>query len=253
LNPAVPPSLLAVLRAPTREAASEAYLANIRAAMRDCTATDWNDRKDFLYLHGRVARFIFALGYNRGLATEHRRPFLTRAVLDVVRRLPAELRVHKNVYRTMLKRHLPETMRAPYASVNSLPDWGNDLRANESLRRCFLGILHDPVLETGTLAELLDTTRFSALRDAYFAEAPVPVARKASAKQILKAQIKEVMWRSPAYKYIDRWTHARSVSLSSVAPVDLLRRVAVIVLLERQLGRLASAPSPRANAITDVC
>ena len=47
-------------------------------------------------LYGRVARFIFSLGYYRELATEVRRPFLTRRVLDVIQRLPPRHRVNNN-------------------------------------------------------------------------------------------------------------------------------------------------------------
>lgn len=251
VNPSVPSSVLELLREPKRETVSESYSAHLRSVMRDCTATDWDDRKDFLYLHGRVARFVFALGYYRGLGTEQRRPFLTRAVLDVVRRLPAEFRVRKNLYRTMLKRHLPETMRVPCSCVDSLPDWGYDLRAQGPLSRCFREILQDPDVETGVLGELFDTNRFGAVRDAYFAGTPVPVGRMVSAKQLLKRQIKQTMWCSPAYKYIDPLMHERSGASASLSSADLLRRVAVIVLLERQLERLASAPAPAMDAISD--
>ena len=242
LAPTVPPSLLALMHESRREAAAESYVANIRDTMRDCHDSDWNDRKDFLYLHGRVARFIFALGYNRGHATEHRRPFLTRAVLDVVRRLPAEFRTYKNLYRTMLKRHMPETMRVPYASVNSLPDWSYDLRACQPLRDCFLGLLHDPLTERGSLGALLDPSRYCALRDAYFAQTPAPMSREAQpTSSVIKSHILEMLWSNPNYKYLDRWKNARAggpAQRSMVQPVDLLRRVAILVLLERQLNRL---------------
>ncbi len=243
LAPNVPPSLLALLREERRAAAAESYLVNLSDAMRDCTAQDWNERKDFLYLHGRVARFIFALGYNRGHATEQRRPFLTRAVLDVVRRLPNEARVHKNLYLTMLKRHLPEMARAPYASVDSLPDWSYDLRAREPLRGRFMDLVRNPVFASSVLGTLLDAESFAALRDAYFGEAPTPVAREARASQVMKSQIKALLCRSPGYKYLDRWKNAYAGSATrhiEVAPVDLLRRVAVLVLLERQLSRFQS-------------
>lgn len=250
LTPSVDASLLALIRADRREYAADAYIANIRDTMRDCEATAWNDRKDFLYLHGRVARFIFSLGYNRGHGTEQRRPFLTRAVLDVVRRLPADLRVYKNLYRSVLRTHMPETMRVPYASVNSLPDWGYDLRTKTPLRECFLGLLHDPIIESGVLGELLDLDRYRALRDAYFSEQPQPVAREAAASSVIKGQIREMLWCSPVYKYIDRWKHSRSARTSRrgltqrsiVEPIDFLRRVAVIVLLERQLHRFQALP-----------
>jgi hypothetical protein len=241
LTPNVPASLLALMPANRHDAASASYLDNIRAIMRDCEDEDWTDRKDFLYLHARVARFIFALGYNRGHVTEHRRPFLTRGVLDVVRRLPAEFRVYKNLYRSMLKRHLPETMRVPYATVSSLPDWNHDLRAKERLRRHFLGLLHDPLIATGALGGVIETAQFRVLRDAYFAQTPTPVLRRTPASKVLKMQVREVVWRQPLYRYVDRWRNARSqggpLQRAKAEPVDILRRVAILVLLERQLSR----------------
>ncbi len=250
LTPTIDASVLALMRADRREYAADAYVENIRDTMRDCHATQWNDRKDFLYLHGRVARFIFSLGYSRGHGTEQRRPFLTRAVLEVVRRLPADLRVYKNLYRSMLRSHMPATMRVPYASVNSLPDWSYDMRAKPHLRACLLDLLQDPVIESGVLGELLDQGRYRALRDAYFAAAPTPVARDTAASKVIKGQIKEMLWCSPVYKYLDRWKHERSARTSTrgltqrsiVEPVDFLRRVAVIVLLERQLHRFQALP-----------
>lgn len=241
LSPSVPSSLLALMRESRRDAAAESYLANIRDAMRDCHDTDWNDRKDFLYLHGRVARFIFSLGYNRGHATEQRRPFFTRAVLEVVRRLPGAMRTHKNLYLTMLKRHMPETVRVPYASVNSLPDWSYDLRMQRPLRECVLGLLHDTAIESGTMGALLDVHRFRQLRDSYFAQTPTPVSRAAPAvSEVIKSQIQGLLRTNPNYKYLERWKHARhggAAPRANLAPVDVLRRVAILVLLERQLSR----------------
>ena len=245
LPSSVPRSLLALMPESRREAAASSYVDSIREVMRDCHDASWTDRKDFLYLHARVARFIFALGYNRGQVLDQRRPFLTRAVLDVVRRLPAEFRVHKNLYLTMLSRHLPDTMRAPRASVNSLPDWSYDLRVNGRLRECFLGLLHDPLIESGTLGGLIDMAAFSTLRDSSFAAVPAPVSRRIRASRVIKTRVKEILWRNPAYKYVDRWmnsrSHGRSKPQDFIQPLDILRRVAILVLLERQLHRFQDA------------
>jgi hypothetical protein len=207
--------------------------------MRDCHDTDWTDRKDFFYLHARVARFILALGYHRGQALEQRRPFLTRGVLDVVQRLPAELRIYKNLYLTMLRRYLPKAARAPYPTVNSLPDWNYDLRMNAALRDCFLQILHDPLIESGSLGDLIDPGRFRALRDAFFAQRPAPVDRRSRASRVIENHAKQLLWRQPIYKRVDAWTHSRTRErpARAIAPLDILRRVAIVVLLERQLQR----------------
>ena len=257
LAPTVPASLLTLFKPQLRVRAAEKYLANIREVMRDCSDADWSDRKDFLYLHGRVARYIFALGYNRGHVTEQRRPFLTSHVLDVVRRLPAEYRTHKNLYRTMLRRHLPEAASVPSASVNSLPDWSFDLRTHEPLRTCFLELLHDPLIRNGALGELFDTQAFAAVRDAFFAQIPTPVSRKPRLASIIKGRLNDMLWASPLHEHVDRWRHRlrtdAQMQRTTVLPVDLLRRVAILVLLERQLPRFKSsavgAPSDARHAV----
>lgn len=243
LAPSVPASLLALMPESRREAAAASYLANIREVMRDCHDTDWTDRKDFFYVHARVARFVLALGYHRGQALEQRRPFLTRGVLDVVQRLPAEFRVYKNLYLTMLQRYLPKAARVPYPSVNSLPDWNYELRMNAGVRDCFSQILHDPLIESGALGDLLDPGRFRALRDAFFAQRPAPVSRRSHTSRIIKDQVRHLVWRHPLYKHVDRWTNSRAADRPppTIAPLDILRRVAIVVLLERQLPRFHAA------------
>jgi hypothetical protein len=231
------------MREDCRQAAVAAYLANIEEAMRDCHDTDWTDRKDFLYVHARVARFILALGYHRGQALEQRRPYLTRGVLEVVQRLPAEFRVYKNLYLTMLQRYLPKATRAPWPSVNSLPDWNRDLRMNAGLRDCFLQILHDPLIESGSLGDFIDLGRFRALRDAFFAQRPAPVSRRSRPSRIVNDHARQLLRRRPIYKHVDAWTcsRARKRPATTIAPLDILRRVAVVVLLERQLQRFPAA------------
>lgn len=239
LAPSVPAPLLALMPENRREAAASSYLANVREVMRDCHDTDWTDRKDFLYLHARVARFVLSLGYHRGQALEQRRPYLTRGVLNVVQRLPAEFRVHKNLYLTMLQRSLPKAARAPYPSVSSLPDWNYELRMNARLRDCFLQILHDPLIESGVLGDLIDPGRFRALRDAFFAQRPAPVSRRSRASRIIKDHAKRLVWRQPIYKHVDGWNNSRSGArpAPTITPLDILRRVAILVLFERQLHR----------------
>ena len=245
----VPASLLALMPESRRSAATASYAANIADVMRDCADADWTDRKDFFYLHARVARLIFALGYHRGQALEQRRPFLTRGVLDVVRRLPAAFRVHKNLYLTMLERHSPQAVRAPYPTVNSLPDWNYELRMNAGPRDFFRQILHDPLIARGALGDLLDLERFRELRDAFFAQRPAPVCRRSRASQVIKDRAKHLVWRQPLYEHVDRWTQSRAGARPppTIAPLDLLRRIAIVVLVERQLHSFAVSEKSAAS------
>jgi hypothetical protein len=172
LAPSVPASLLGLMHENCREAAASSYLANLREVMRDCHDTDWTDRKDFFYLHARVARFIMALGYHRGQALEQRRPFLTRGVLDVVQRLPAQFRVYKNLYLTMLQRYWPKAARAPYPSVNSLIDWNYELRMNAIAQGLFPADPSRSAHRVRLVGRFDRPWSIRALRDAFFAQRP---------------------------------------------------------------------------------
>jgi hypothetical protein len=174
---------------------------------------------------------------------DQRRPHLAGCVLEVVQRLPAAFRVYKNLYLTMLQRYLPKPVRAPYPSVNSLIDWNFELRMNAALRDCFLQILHDPLIESGSLGDLIDPGRFRALRAAFFAQRPAPVSRRSRASGIVKSHAKHLVWRNPIYQHVDRWAHSRPDDMPppTIPPLDILRRVAIVVLLERQLHRFPVA------------
>jgi hypothetical protein len=87
---------------------------------RPATTPHPADRRDFLYLHGRVARFIFALGYYKEFATEVRRPFLLGNVLDVLAEAP--FRAEKNLYISMVGRFFPAVAAVPPRSADSLPN-----------------------------------------------------------------------------------------------------------------------------------
>lgn len=105
------PSLLAALAPDLRAEADGLRRAEIAAVWQGCDAQDWVDRKDYLYLKGRVSRYIFGLG---GSDEEHvrvLRPFLTRNVMEIVRRMPAPMRIQKNLFLEMLARHEPKLFR----------------------------------------------------------------------------------------------------------------------------------------------
>jgi hypothetical protein len=101
------PRLLEVLAPDLRTRAEELWRAEIEAVLYGWAGDDWNDAKDYLYLKGRVCRYIFGLGGSDEEHVQVVRPFLTKGVLDVVQRLPGRLRANKNLYLEMLARHEP--------------------------------------------------------------------------------------------------------------------------------------------------
>ena len=80
------------------------------------------------------------------------------------------------------------------------------------------------------------------------------MARTIPASKLFKSQLKEGLRTNPAFKYVDRALNRRhandSVMRTQAQSVDILRRVAILVLLERQLHRFADAGA-RAEAPVD--
>jgi len=237
LPAALPSQLRSILRTDQVHRFESLYDESIGRIMQPCENTEATDRKDFLYLHGRVARFIFSLGYYREISSEMRRPFLSNGVLEVVRHLPKEYRVHKNLYVSMLKKFLPRTMKYPEMDVSSLPDWSYDLRHKEPLRNYFLELLDFPNLEDSPLGTMIDRTAFERLRDEYFSAQVRPVNRQASAKVRVKRAARQAVVTRPR---LDRFLTRLRTQMAPASPsnaIDPLWRIALCVLLQRNLGR----------------
>lgn len=237
----LPPPLRALLRADQGDRLESLYLESIGRIMQACENPDPTDRKDFLYLHGRVARFIFSLGYYREIASEMRRPFLSNEVLEMVRRLPQEHRVHKNLYVHMLRRFLPRTMRYPEMEVPSLPDWSYDLRYKEPVRNYFLQLLDFSRLEDTLLGTMIDRTAFERARDEFFSSQVRPMNRQASrARRITRAIRDSVVTRPRVDRVLTRLRRQMAPS-GPTSATDPLWRIALCVLLQRNLGRFRTA------------
>jgi hypothetical protein len=231
------PQLRSIVRSDKLGRFQELYDASLSRIMRDCENTDPTDRKDFLYLHGRVAGFIFSLGYYREIASEMRRPFLSNEVLEVVRRLPKEYRVHKNLFVSMLQRFLPRTMKYPEMDVPSLPDWSYDLRYKEPMRSYFRELLDFSNLEDGPLGAMIDRGAFERLRDEFFSSHVQPVNRQPSTKRRIKRAARQAVVTRPR---LDRLLTSLRTQMGPVGPsnaLDPLWRIALCVLLQRNLAR----------------
>jgi hypothetical protein len=237
LPPSLPPKIRSILRSDQIDRFESVYDASLKRIMEPCENAEATDRKDFLYLHGRVARFIFSLGYYREIASEMRRPFLSNGVLEVVRHLPREYRVHKNLYVSMLKKFLPRTMKYPEMDVPSLPDWSYDLRYKEPLRDYFLQLLDFSNLEDTLLGTMIDRTAFERVRDEFFSSQVRPMNRQASTKvRIKRAARQAVITRPRLDRFLTR-VRRQMVPAGPNNALDPLWRIALYVLLQRNLGR----------------
>jgi len=235
MPPSLPSAVRTVIPEHMVEECEYIYDQQIRDIVQNSGYHNWVDYKDYLYIYGRVARFIFSMGYYKELATELRRPLLANGVLEVIRRLPVEHRVNKNLYISMLYRFFPRVMSIPNKSVNSLPDYRHDLLTNPSLRQYFLKLYDYKRIASGPLGELINGIRFEQLRNNFFASEPHPTQRIFTIKARLKKAWSPITSRARSYAQLMSIIRRRKPP-ESFNSFDLLRRVALIVLLQEQLS-----------------
>jgi glutamine amidotransferase-like protein len=240
LPPSLPARLRSILYSTALERLEAQYQESLTRIMQPCENPDPTDRKDFLYLHGRVARFIFGLGYYREIASEMRRPFLANEVLEVVRRLPRKFRVHKNLYVSMLRRFLPRTMKYPEMEVPSLPDWSYDLRYKEPMRSFFRELLEYANIQEGPLATMIDRAAFEKARDEFFSSEVRPVNRRASRKVRIRRAARQALLARPRLERLLTQLRRRTAPANPSSALDPLWRIALCVLLQRNLKRFRS-------------
>ena len=227
------PTLAGCLAASTAEDYQARYEAEVDRVLAACDNDHPSDRRDFLYLHGRVARFIFALGYFKELAVEVRRPFLLANVLELVAHLPPRFRANKNLYISMLARYFPAFAAIPTRSARSLPEWPRDVRAKPELRRVFLDLLDDRRLD-GVLGAVLDRAAFAKLRDSFFAERP-PAPRPEAASRTLTSRLPLRLRQRLRASGLYPGSSSMAGGYPARGRVDVLRCVALVALLEEAL------------------
>ena len=243
--PAAPGAeVMSCLAHDVREECRAGYEAGVAHVLAACENTHPADRRDFLYLHGRVARFIFALGYYKEFATEVRRPFLLGSVLDVLAEVPSRFRADKNLYISMVARFFPEVAAVPPRSADSLPNWSRDIREKPELRRFFLDLLDDGSLG-GALGAVLDLTAVEALKRKFFdsrvggghqAAAPNPLMR------YLPMRLKQRLRATGLYP----GSTSMAGGYASRGTAVLVRCIALLSLLQKSLPAFGAAGASRA-------
>jgi hypothetical protein len=247
LPPSLAPEVAACLASEVREEYAADYQADIEHVLEPCANEHPIDRRDFLYLHGRVARFIFSLGYYKELSAEIRRPFLLAGVLEVMQQVPRRFRIDKNLYISMLARYFPELAAFPQRRARSLPEWSRDIRTKPELRRFFLDLLDERRLH-GELGALLDPEALGHLKAAFF---NTPVSSTRSSSSAASAAPKRLsIGREMPLRLKQRihaaGLHPASRSMAGAYPsrgkADVLRCVAFLSLLQASLRAPSSAP-----------
>lgn len=241
----LPETIRACLSPSTAANAQDIYYAEVDAVLRHCENSNWSDKKDYLYLHGRLARFIFSLGYYKELAVEVRRPFLTKQVLDVVQALPVRMRYGKNLYISTMLRFFPELLNVEKRWAQSLPNWSRDLREKEPLYSCFSELLSTKAIADTGFSELLDLDVIGKASSGFFATPykAQPAGRDRTARR--GRLVNMLKQRVTAYDDVRRLLRLQNARRSKFQDLSLLRRIALLVLLDRNAPRFVHGPPSR--------
>ncbi len=244
----LPPDLPVPLAASLTPAATAhyrgVYNGEIERVLASCDHDDLTDRKEYLYLNARVARYILSLGYYREHAVEVRRPFLSKAALELFATLPQSHRVEKNAYASMLRHRFPSLMAIPEQSMWSLPDWERELRTPGALQETWKQYTERDRVAAGPVGKSLDLDVFMARRDAYFTSAPPPVFPKPfKARFPLRDRVLPIVQRNKAIDRVSRLVRVGPGFLPR-KDFDLMRCVVLLNMLDESLDRFV-APAAR--------
>jgi hypothetical protein len=241
--PAIPAPLAACLAPAAGAEYRRLYDREVGQILAGCDSHDLTDRKEYLYMYGRVARYILSLGYYREHAIEVRRPFLSKAALELFASLPRQHRVEKNAYISMLNHRFPELMAIPEQSVWSLPDWERDVRRPGPLRDLWMHYSERERVEAGPLAGVLDGEVFAARRDAFFATVPPPAAKPPlKARFPLRTRVLPFIQRHRAVDKLSRLIRVGPGFLPRT-DFDLVRCVVLVTMLDESLDRFSASAS----------
>lgn len=232
LPPTLPASVRKVLRQERVHEFRESYEGTIRSILTKSVSRNPNDLKDFTYLYVRVTRFIFSLGYFRELMVPQRRPFLARSVLDVMGRIPREMRTNKNGYIAMVKTYMAKAASFSRTSIDSVADWPYLFRTDQDIRQTFNRLLAPERVSQGVLGEILDAKQLSEVRDRFFAAKAQRRPEDNSLKIQLRGLLRKLIECTPGLGQLV-FTQGRN----NGSEFDTLRRAALCVALQEELPR----------------
>jgi len=212
----------------------EQYAASVQHVIAGSDNTAADDLKDYLYIQGRVPRFIFSLGYYKELATEIRRPFLTGRLLQVMSGMPPQFRWNKNLFRSVLHERFPELRGLGINMCAAIPDWECDIQQKAALRGFFTEHLTVDRLERSALSQWLEPAAVERGWLEYLQQPARPLSRRASRMRLLKH------WLVPEALKIRRSARGLDAGgLGRKTAVDFYRTLVLLISLEEQFATLA--------------
>ena len=137
-------------------------------------STSPRDLVDHLTLSIHRPAWSYSAGNCKEPGVPVRRPYMQDNVLDLISTFPPHLRDDKRVYFEMLRQYLPEILRTPRPTANSLFDWPYHFRRTSSVKNVLRSGINSEALLNGPLAHDLDCDRIRKVADEFFKQRPNP-------------------------------------------------------------------------------
>ena len=249
----LPPGLEGLVKPALRGEAAHRIRAGVLGLVGSRTQEPPKDVLDYLGWQVRVARWLNAPTFFREPMVSTGRPMLHAPVVDLFSRLPANQRVDKRLLVTMLQRRLPEVLREPVVTANSLVDWHRAFTSAPKTSDFFRALASEPRILESPIGPLLDEAGWTAARKAYGDTRFAPMRRTAApASRVVQFRRAMARWGftstvSRAAQRSARWVLGRRTGASSGR---VIQRLALLNLLLRTIdeGWFASrGPGQRSN------
>lgn len=165
-----------------------------------------------------------------------KRPFMDDELVAFCTGLSEAHRNDKTVYFEMLRRHMPETLRFPRATADSLFDWPTRFRSYPRTREYLLGALNADLLFEGSLKGILDPDRTREFVSDYFSATGGETPSRVYGHYLVNIRrflSKSKMTRAGAQK-LSGWLK-QSSGPTRVNPTHLIRRLALLSLFLEEI------------------
>jgi len=243
----VAPGLEGLIRAERLEEAGSIMKVRAAAIADRCTSESPKDLSDFLGLYVGMARWLNAPAPFREPMASNRRPMVLQPALELFQELPPLLRVDKRALVAMQVRSMPELLRWPRSSANSLVDWGRAFSLGGVASSYFRELVGESA-RSETVRRYLDPAVVDQALERNYGRPPRELERRPVPERGLTS-LRRAMSRSRlasmGLRLAERSARRLRGRAVGASQGRVVVRLALVGLLERCL---ASRPSPRRDA-----
>ncbi|MDA3875405.1 MAG: asparagine synthase-related protein [Kiritimatiellae bacterium] len=191
---------------------------------------------DWLTYYVHRPCWSYSAGNCKEPALTVRRPFMADEIIDYISTFPESLRNDKTVYYEMLRRYMPQTLRFPRTTADSLFDWPWRFRNHHPTRSFLLEALHHEALLDGPLSRYLDADAILSFVDEYFSQKNVGSPQRFFGHHAvnLRRWLGKNSYTSGATQRVSNLIKKPTKS-TQLNPTHLIRRLALLSLFIQEL------------------